>query len=607
MENNASSFRSLLATAAPASAPGQRPTTNRPARRRASHLLLALLLALGLPLGAWAQGFTIASNQLRDASGNNFVMKGINVPLAWFVNDVNTNIANIRRNTNANTLRIVVTTSTPDAAWQTCVQNCIANKMIPMVELHDVTGSNSTADLQRMATWWASKASFLTRSDIARYVLINVANEWGDWYMSSPTNDPPGTVWRDAYITAVRTLRNAGINTTIVVDAPGYGQDNKVNTLLSYAPAVQAADPRRNVLFSLHMYCEWSVGGNSTVTTDLARVKNAGIPIIVGEFGYQHSEGSSTCDINETQVLSTAQSNGIGWLAWSWKGNGGSVVYLDLSRDWSGSSLSAWGNTVVNGANGTKTALTASVFGTTTTTPPATTTLANGTYSIVARHSNKALDVNASSTADGAAVQQWAYSGGNNQRWVVTNEGGGAYSIKAVHSGKSLDVNASSTADGARVLQWTYGGGNNQKWRIESVGGGYYRVVSVNSSKCLDVSSASTADGALIQQWTCGSGAASQSFLFNRLSAARGSGEVASTEAGSPDASTSVYPNPSAESFTVAQPGDFSYVVQDASGSQREAGKGTNAVQVGSQLKPGVYIVRVQSATGVVTLKLLKN
>ena len=551
-----------------------------------------------MPSVAWSQGFTISGNQLRDASGNNFVMKGINVPLAWFTSDVNGNIANIRRNTNANTLRIVVSTSTPDADWQTCVQNCIANKMIPMVELHSVTGSNSTADLQRMATWWASKASFLTRSDISRYILINVANEWGDWFMSSPTNDPPGTVWRDAYISAVRTMRNAGINTTIVVDAPGYGQDNKVNTLLSYAPAVQSADTRHNVLFSLHMYCEWSVGGNSTVTTDLARVKNAGIPIMVGEFGYQHSEGSGTCDINESQIISTCQSNGIGWLAWSWKGNGGDVVYLDLSRDWAGTSLSAWGNTVVNGSNGTKTAATASVFGTSTTTPPATATLANGTYSIIARHSGKGLDVTGAATTDGANVAQYTYSGGANQKWTVTNEGSGLYSIKAVHSGRALEVNAASTADGANVQQWYYSGGNNQKWRIESVGSGYYRVVSANSSKCLDVAGASVADGANVQQYTCGGGT-NQSFQFTAVSASR---EVASSGTG-----VAIYPNPSTDAFTISQIGTFSYSVQDATGKDIETGKATGDVTIGRNLKAGMYIVRIQSMEGVKFAKVVKN
>lgn len=42
----------------------------------------------------------------------------------------------------------------------------------------------------------------------------------------------------------------------------------------------------------------------------------------------------------------------MGWLAWSWYGNGGGVEYLDLASGPAGT-LSNWGNTVVNGANGT--------------------------------------------------------------------------------------------------------------------------------------------------------------------------------------------------------------------------------------------------------------
>ena len=324
---------------------------------------MTFLTALVFPITLWSQGFYVQGNQLRDANGNNFVMKGINIPTAWFVSDVNNNIANIKNSTNANTFRIVINTSTADNAWMTSVERCIENDVIPMVELHDVTGSNSPADLQNMANWWASKAWFLTRSDISRYILINIANEWGDWYMSSPNHSPSQTVWRDAYINAIQTIRNAGINTTLVVDAPGYGQDNQGSTLLNYASAVQAGDPSHNILFSIHMYCEWSMGGNSSVASTLPAIKNAGIPIMIGEFGYQHSESGGTCDINESQIINTAQSNGIGWLAWSWKGNGGGVSYLDLSNDWAGTNLTGWGNTVVWGSNGTQTAQTASVFG----------------------------------------------------------------------------------------------------------------------------------------------------------------------------------------------------------------------------------------------------
>jgi hypothetical protein len=301
--------------------------------------------------GSGGATFTVSGTSLRDANGNNFVIKGINIPTAWFVNDVNSNIANIRTRTGSNCLRIVVTTGTSDAAWQTSVNNCIANRMIPMVELHDVTCGTSISQIQSMANWWASKKSFLTQP--------NIANEWGDWNMAQ--NSP--TTWRDGYISAVATIRNAGINSTLIIDAPNCGQDvQNGRTLRTYGGAVINSDPRRNIMFAVHMYCEWKPGGGSSISTGLPSIKNAGIPVYVGEFGYQHAEGSGTCDINETQIISTCQSNGIGWQAWSWKGNGSPVQYLDLSNDWAGTSLTGWGNTVVNGSNGTKTAITASVF-----------------------------------------------------------------------------------------------------------------------------------------------------------------------------------------------------------------------------------------------------
>jgi mannan endo-1,4-beta-mannosidase len=327
-------------------------------------VICIISFVLAFPSLVLAQGFTISGAQLLDANGNNFIIKGVNVPLAWFVTDVNNNIANIKNNTGVNTMRIVVTTSTADKDWQACVQKCIDNKVIPLVELHDVTGSDVPADLNKMAQFWASKASYLTQSNIAKYILINIANEWSSWYMSATATGTVSRVtWRDAYKTAVKTIRDAGIKTTLVCDAAGYGQDNKAQTLLAYAKDVEASDPYHNCLFSIHMYCEWSVGGNSSVTTHLPAVKNAGIPVIVGEFGWEESSGNGNyCNIDETSIINTCQSNGIGWIAWSWKGNGGVENVLDLSNDWAGANLTTWGKTVVNGTNGTKTGITATVF-----------------------------------------------------------------------------------------------------------------------------------------------------------------------------------------------------------------------------------------------------
>jgi mannan endo-1,4-beta-mannosidase len=507
-------------------------------------IYLSLLLILAVT-HAWSQGFSVSGTSLIDANGNNFIMKGINVPLAWFIDDVNNNIANIRNRTGANTLRIVVGTETSDDAWQTCVQKCINNDMIPMVELHDVTGNTDARALNRMAQFWASKASFLTRPDIARYILINIANEWGDWNMA--TNNPGA--WNTAYRTAITTIRNAGINTTLVVDAPNYGQDrNNGNTIRTYASDLQSYDPRHNLLFSVHMYCEWGTSGSSSINSGLPSIKNAGIPIIVGEFGYQHSEGSGTCDIDESLILSTCQSNGIGWLAWSWKGNGSPVQYLDLSYDWAGTSLTSWGNTVINGANGTKTAQTASVFNQCS--PTAITPyiqVNDGEWqeaSGVTVNPGDEVKFGPQPSGEGS----WSWNGGcgtsgtsreqiiyptgdcdviatytnscgaqSTQAFQIRISGSagtvpeGTYSITARHSGKVLDVTGAGTRDGTNVEQWTNYSSTNQQWILTDVGSGYYRVSPVHdSSKALDVNEASTADETNVQIWSYGNGSNQQ-------------------------------------------------------------------------------------------------
>ncbi|RCG26586.1 PKD domain-containing protein [Sphaerisporangium album] len=140
---------------------------------------------------------------------------------------------------------------------------------------------------------------------------------------------------------------------------------------------------------------------------------------------------------------------------------------------------------------------------------------AGRTYTLTAVHSSKVADVRGRSTADGAAVTQYAANGGTNQQWKAADAGNGAFTLTAVHSNKCLQVQGSSTADGALVQQQACSGGNNQKWKIEASGSGY-RVVSVNSNKCLDVPGASTADDVQLTQWTC-NGGTNQQWRFTQL------------------------------------------------------------------------------------------
>ncbi|GAA3454919.1 non-reducing end alpha-L-arabinofuranosidase family hydrolase [Dactylosporangium matsuzakiense] len=123
-------------------------------------------------------------------------------------------------------------------------------------------------------------------------------------------------------------------------------------------------------------------------------------------------------------------------------------------------------------------------------------------YTLVNRNSGKALDVCGSATTDGACIQQYAQSGGQNQQWQFVDSGGGYYRLKARHSGKVLDVYNLSTADSAKIVQWTDGNGTNQQFRLADSDSGYVRLINRNSSKAVEVQGASTADGGAVVQYS---------------------------------------------------------------------------------------------------------
>jgi hypothetical protein len=126
-------------------------------------------------------------------------------------------------------------------------------------------------------------------------------------------------------------------------------------------------------------------------------------------------------------------------------------------------------------------------------------------YRITARHSGRVMDVVSNSTANNAEVKQYAWNGGNNQKWQFADAGDGYFRVVNVNSGKCLDVSGASTADGANVIQYTCGSGTNLQWQWVAIGS-YFQLRARHSGKCLDVVGANTADGADIQQYTCGSG-----------------------------------------------------------------------------------------------------
>lgn len=122
-------------------------------------------------------------------------------------------------------------------------------------------------------------------------------------------------------------------------------------------------------------------------------------------------------------------------------------------------------------------------------------------YRIINRNSKKSMDVNDSSTDNGANIIQWDYWGGNNQQWVFKSLSNGFYNIINKNSGKVLDVSNGSNVAAAAIVQDDMNGNASQQWQIINIGFGYSKIINKNSGQSLDVNGASTSDGAAVIQW----------------------------------------------------------------------------------------------------------
>lgn len=308
--------------------------------KRTSLLLALLMVVLGI--NARPNCFTVKQHKLIDANGKTFVIAGINNPCIWF-KDQSFKAFEYIEQTGANTVRIVWATNGNAEELDRMIARCAELKMVPMVELHDVTGNSSKDRLVDMARYYVKTDILKVLKSHERYLLINIANEWGDHRVTSRH-------WLDSYSAAIKVLRDAGLMTTLVIDAPGWGQN--IEPILESGRDLMDNDPLHNLLFSIHMYGSWNDPSN--IKAKLEEAKRKKLPLIVGEFGYNFNEGKNNlgCKTSHTTILETCHKLGYGFIPWSWTGNNQENEWLDLveSKDWK--TPTWWGNEVINGRYG---------------------------------------------------------------------------------------------------------------------------------------------------------------------------------------------------------------------------------------------------------------
>jgi len=125
-----------------------------------------------------------------------------------------------------------------------------------------------------------------------------------------------------------------------------------------------------------------------------------------------------------------------------------------------------------------------------------------GLYFLQNRASGLNLDIagGVSGTSDGAYAQQFTVATTLNQQFKLTHLGDGCYSILAMHSNKALDVTTHSKSSGIGLQQWTYYKSDNQQFILIPTGDGYYKMVAKHSGKIIEAVSVNLE--ARIRQWS---------------------------------------------------------------------------------------------------------
>jgi mannan endo-1,4-beta-mannosidase len=283
----------------------------------------------------------VSGRDLFTPCGEKVVLRGVNHP-TLYVDRAGNAIPEIAK-TGANVVRLFwyakhgISITEADGV----IGRTVAAGMIPMLEMHDATGPSNWGNMADIVSYWTSSSALALIQKYRSRLLVNIANEAG------PNGGQDYAGFENTYKNAITSLRNAGIEVPLVIDASGWGRDYEV--LFQRGPALITHDPRHNLILSAHLY---DVMTRTQIANVYQRAVTANLPFIVGEFAHRAPAGGCGPALDYLALIGEAQPRGIGWLAWSWGDNdaatwwNGDCSEFDMTRTFSYDTLERWGREV---------------------------------------------------------------------------------------------------------------------------------------------------------------------------------------------------------------------------------------------------------------------
>ncbi len=219
--------------------------------------------------------------------------------------------------------------------------------IVSVIDLHDLTCSNDYTQFNNtVLPWWKQQSVLNLLNKHKGYVIVNIANEFGNvlWASNQTT---AYTTWLNNYKNAITELRAVGIQVPLMIDAPDCGQS--LDIAIQAGAALRTQDPLHNIIMSAHAY--WYLDNAAAMENRVQQIANAAFPIVLGEIAnIQDATGPCSNTIPYySNLLQSCQNHNVGWLAWTWTDDWCEGVNgRRMSLNGSFSNLSVYGNTIIN-------------------------------------------------------------------------------------------------------------------------------------------------------------------------------------------------------------------------------------------------------------------
>ena len=309
----------------------------------------------------------VAGRFLQTTTGTKLILRGIDLPLLDDWDFPGSDYLDAVAQSKANAVRIQWYANYPDpsrkpyplSALDGFLHRCAAAGMVPILMLADLTCASDTSQLNgTLVAWWTRPDVVAVLQKHAKYLILNIGNEVGYYHWAGDSAEVLATYISD-YTKAIASIRAAGLNVPLMIDATDCGQS--LDVFLKAGKQLIDADPRHNVLLSAHAY--WA-GYRGLDWIDPC--VTAALPILFGEMSniqdgdtegsYYSLDATSNNPYPKApngftyqSLLAAAFHHEIGWLAWSWGPD--KCADRQLSKDGTFASLTPWGKDFISNAS----------------------------------------------------------------------------------------------------------------------------------------------------------------------------------------------------------------------------------------------------------------